>query len=92
MAAPSDRGRGRSQGTPGGAAAGSIDAAVQRRIDEAHERARAVLRENRAALDAIAEALVREESLDREELTAIINAPTPPGTERLPHAQRAHVL
>jgi ATP-dependent Zn protease len=51
-----------------------------------------VLRENRAALDAIAEALVREESLDREELTAIINAPTPPGTERPADAQRANVL
>jgi cell division protease FtsH len=69
-----------------------IDTAVQRRIAEAHERARAVLRENRAALDAIAEALVREESLDREELTAIINAPTPPGTERPADAQRANVL
>jgi cell division protease FtsH len=69
-----------------------IDAAVQRHIDEAHERARAVLSENRVALDAIAEALVREESLDREELTAIINAPTPPSAERLPDAQRANVL
>jgi cell division protease FtsH len=69
-----------------------IDAAIQRRIAEAHERARAVLRENRAALEAIAEALVREESLDREELTAIINVPRPPGIERLPDAQRANVL
>jgi cell division protease FtsH len=64
-----------------------IDAAVQRRIDEALDRARAVLSDNRAALHAIAAALMCEESLDREELTALINAPTPPGKERPPAAQ-----
>jgi hypothetical protein len=37
-------------------------------------RARTVLRGNRAALDAIADALLREESLDREQLTALITA------------------
>jgi cell division protease FtsH len=50
-----------------------IDQAVHRLIDEAHARARGVLRQNRPALDAIAAALVSDESLTREQLTAIIN-------------------
>src|SRR5205085_2945093 len=45
------------------ATARRIDAAVHRLIDEAHHRARSVLSENRATLDAIAVALLREESL-----------------------------
>jgi cell division protease FtsH len=61
-----------------------IDAAIDRLIDEAHERARTVLRENRAALDAIAAALLRDESLDRAELTQIVNAHRAPGLEPLP--------
>jgi cell division protease FtsH len=61
-----------------------IDEAVHRLIDEAHERARGVLRENRATLDAIAEALMREESLTREELTDLINAHRAAGQEPLP--------
>ncbi len=51
-----------------------IDAAVHRLTDAAHQRARAVLRGHRAALDAIADALVREESLDSKQLTALITA------------------
>jgi cell division protease FtsH len=66
------------------ATARRIDAAVHRLIDEAHERARTVLSDNRAALDAIAAALMREESLTREELTDIINAHRAPGQEPLP--------
>src|SRR5207302_3044393 len=50
-----------------------IDQAVMRLVNEAHETALQVLRENRTALDAIAAALVQEESLDREELTKIVN-------------------
>ncbi|MBV9282597.1 MAG: cell division protein FtsH, partial [Chloroflexi bacterium] len=61
-----------------------IDAAVQRLVDEAHQTARGVLEENRPALDAIAEALMREESLSREELTTIVNAHLPPGKTPLP--------
>ncbi len=58
-----------------------IDAAIERLIDEAHERARSVLREQRAALDAIATALLREESLDQAALMAIIAAHRAPATE-----------
>jgi cell division protease FtsH len=61
-----------------------IDAAVHRLIEEAHERARTVLSDNRAALDAIAAALLREESLTREELTDIISAHRASGQEPLP--------
>jgi cell division protease FtsH len=61
-----------------------IDAAVMGLVNEAHDRARSVLRENREALDAVAEALVREESLNREELTAIVNQHLPPGRPPLP--------
>ena len=61
-----------------------IDEAVHRLIEEAHERARNVLQQNRAALDAIAAALVAEESLDREQLTAIINAHRAPDQEPIP--------
>jgi cell division protease FtsH len=50
-----------------------IDASVHRLIDDAHQRARSVLAEHRATLDAIAEALLREESLDREQLEAIVH-------------------
>jgi cell division protease FtsH len=61
-----------------------IDEAVHRLIDEAHNRARSLLSDNRATLDAIASALRREESLSRDELTDIINAHRAPGQEPLP--------
>jgi cell division protease FtsH len=61
-----------------------IDAAIDRLLEEAHARALAVLRDNRATLDAIAAALMRDESLDREELTAIVNAHRAPGQAPLP--------
>jgi ATP-dependent Zn protease len=61
-----------------------IDAAIDRLLEEAHERALMVLRDNRATLDAIAAALMRDESLDREELTAIVNAHRAPGQQPLP--------
>jgi cell division protease FtsH len=61
-----------------------IDAAIDRLLEEAHERALTVLRDNRATLDAIAAALMRDESLDREELTAIVNAHRAPGQAPLP--------
>lgn len=63
-----------------------IDAAVLRLVDEAHSLALKVLQENRAALDAIAEALVHEESLTREELTEIVNQHRP-GQPALPVPQ-----
>ncbi|MBV9280142.1 MAG: ATP-dependent zinc metalloprotease FtsH [Chloroflexi bacterium] len=58
-----------------------IDEAVARLIDEAHLTARKVLSENRAALDAIAQALIVDESLDRAQLTSIINTHLAPGQE-----------
>jgi cell division protease FtsH len=61
-----------------------IDEAVHRLIEEAHNRARSLLTGNRATLDAIATALMREESLSREELMDIINAHRAPGQEPLP--------
>jgi ATP-dependent Zn protease len=53
-------------------------------LEEAHARALTVLRDNRATLDAIAAALMRDESLDREELTAIVNAHRAPGQAPFP--------
>jgi cell division protease FtsH len=61
-----------------------IDKAVLRLVNEAHDRAVSVLKENREALDALAETLVREESLDREELTRIVNEHRGPGQKPLP--------
>ncbi len=56
----------------GGETAQRIDAAVHRLIDEAHRQAQALLSENRAALDAIAAALMREESLNLEQIVALV--------------------
>jgi cell division protease FtsH len=56
-----------------------IDLEVDRLIQEAHDRALSILRENRSALDAIAAALMQEEMIDHKELTAIINAHRPDG-------------
>jgi len=48
-----------------------IDRAVLRLVGEAHERAHDAITKNRAALDAIAAALLHDESLDRDRFTAI---------------------
>jgi cell division protease FtsH len=61
-----------------------IDQAVEKIIDEAHNRAVAILRENRAALDAVAAALTQEETLERDQFAAIVNAHRPPGRPMLP--------
>ncbi len=61
-----------------------IDEAVMRLVNEAHHLALAVIKENRNTLDAIAEALLHDESLDREELTAIVNAHLLPGEPPIP--------
>jgi cell division protease FtsH len=54
-----------------------IDAAIRHLITDAYETARTLLSENRGTLDAIAAALLREESLDREQLAAIIGTADP---------------
>ncbi len=46
--------------------AAKIDAEVSRILDEAKQRARAVLEEHRGALDTIAKALIEKETLERE--------------------------
>ncbi|GAC1472991.1 MAG: ATP-dependent zinc metalloprotease FtsH [Chloroflexota bacterium] len=48
-----------------------IDQAVGRLVTEAHNQAVEALRRNREALDAIAAALLHDESLDRDQFTAI---------------------
>jgi cell division protease FtsH len=49
-----------------------IDSAVLRLVEEAHRRAVGVLAEQREALDAVAAALLHEESLDRNEFSRIV--------------------
>jgi cell division protease FtsH len=61
-----------------------IDDAVAGLVSEAHDLARKVLQDNRTTLDAIAGALIRDESLTREELTNIVNLHRAPGQETLP--------
>jgi len=61
-----------------------IDAAIQRLLTEAHQGTRALLAENRATLDAIAAALLREEALDREDLAALVSSRDAPVWERGP--------
>ena len=61
-----------------------IDAAIQRLLTEARQGTRALLAENRATLDAIAAALLREESLDREDLAALVSSRDAPVWERGP--------
>jgi cell division protease FtsH len=61
-----------------------IDQAVARLIDEAHNRAVGILRDNRAALDAVAHALMRDETLEREAFTSIVNEHRAPGQPLLP--------
>jgi cell division protease FtsH len=64
--------------------AARIDAAVARLIDEAHTRAVDILRANRAALDAVAAALIHDETLDRDRFAAIVNEHRAPGLLPLP--------
>ncbi|MGH2441790.1 MAG: ATP-dependent zinc metalloprotease FtsH [Chloroflexota bacterium] len=56
------------------ATAHRIDIAIARLVEEAHQRASSALSQNREALDAIAAALIHDESLDREQFTAIASA------------------
>jgi cell division protease FtsH len=49
-----------------------VDREVQRIVREAYARASDVLRTNRAALDALAAALLERETLERAEIEAIV--------------------
>lgn len=60
-----------------------IDVAVAQFVAEAHRRAVDVLATRRPELDAVAEALIRDESLDRDQFIAIVEAvqPVPAGSD-----------
>ena len=50
-----------------------LDAEVERLITQAHQQARTVLSEHREALDRLAQALLQEEVLERDQVLAIVN-------------------
>jgi len=52
-----------------------LDVEVERLITEAHQQARSVLTEHRDALDRLAQALLQEEVLEREQVLTIVNEP-----------------
>lgn len=57
------------------AVAEQIDHEVRRLVNEAHEKARAILREHRAALDLIAQRLLDFETISREEFEQLFPSP-----------------
>jgi cell division protease FtsH len=59
------------------ATAQRVDAEVERLLEEAHQQARTVLTEHRAALDRLAQALLQEEVLEREQVLSLIAAAQP---------------
>jgi len=61
-----------------------IDSSVQNLVAEAHQAARSLLSLQRETLDAIAQALIQDESLSREELTEIVNQHRAPDEEPIP--------
>jgi cell division protease FtsH len=67
-----------------------IDAAIYRLIDEAHQRARSLLNAHRATLDAIVSALLREESLNLEQIVALVQA-TQEGNQARPTVLADHL-
>jgi cell division protease FtsH len=83
------------QGAGGDSDSTSSEASLRRRdseqqnlVDEAQWEARVVINDNRALLDALAEALLADESLEREEIDAIV-ARTVAGHEAPPAAPAA---
>src|SRR6476469_6685537 len=66
--------------------ANAVDEEVHRIIEESHERARRLLTEHRASLDALAAALLARESLDEKEIIAVTDlhpVPQPEGSKVL---------
>src|SRR5207244_10687170 len=51
-----------------------VDAEVERLLDQAHQQARTVLSEHRAELERLAQALLQEEVLERDQALAIVGA------------------
>ena len=74
------------------ATAREIDAEVKRLVEEGHTCATSILSEHRDQLDAIAEALLDRETLDREELLAIIEGKELPDRKqvRIPRYSEKH--
>ena len=60
-----------------------LDAEVERLVTQAHQQARSVLTEHRDALDRLAQALLQEEVLEREQVLAIVN-----GAQSIPGGAR----
>jgi cell division protease FtsH len=54
--------------------ASTIDEEVSQLVDQAYQRAKQVLVENRGILDQLAEMLIKKETVDAEELQAILNS------------------
>ena len=61
--------------------AAKVDAAVQKLLQEAYERSKQVLRDNRALLDEIAEYLLLKETITGDEMMAFVNAAKSPKAE-----------
>jgi cell division protease FtsH len=70
-----------------------LDAEVERLMTQAHQQARSVLTEHREALDRLAQALLQEEVLEREQVLAIVNGaqniPGEAGSEQA--SQKTHI-
>jgi cell division protease FtsH len=65
-----------------------IDSEVQRIIDECHDEAKRLLAENRAALDALVEALLKQETLGEQEILDVTGLPRAPALPGGPLAVR----
>ena len=63
------------------ATARTIDAEVQKIIDDSHEQAKTLLREHRRELDALVEALLARETLDEKEILEVTGLPPAPALE-----------
>ncbi|MFL5659378.1 MAG: cell division protein FtsH, partial [Ktedonobacteraceae bacterium] len=54
-----------------------VDAEVERLLDQAHQQARTVLSQHRAELERLAQALLQEEVLERDQVLAIVGVTKP---------------
>jgi cell division protease FtsH len=66
----------------------AIDRATRQIVDESYTKALALLRSNRERLDALAHALLREESLDEAQIREVTGLPKRPATESAIAANR----
>jgi cell division protease FtsH len=66
----------------------AIDQATKRIVDESYTKALELLRDNRSRLDALAHALLREESLDEAQIHEVTGLPEPEATENAIAARR----